>query len=169
MAGTDEVTSDYPSKTELDFNRLIAKFQISRASTFWRGGFESIPREALYPDNDRIQTLCREIREDVRTGVQASELGSFLQAWASVESRVLTLARTRPERGYSVMEALRVLARSEALPPDLSQRLNVLRKTRNSAVHNPEKLRPGELAQATTEIASILKQLKQTRAPSSDS
>lgn len=170
LAGTDEITNDYSSKSELDFNnRLIAKFQISRSPAFWSGGFEAIPKEALYPDNDRIQALCREIREEVGgAGVQAAELGGFLQAWAGIESRLLTLARARTERVYSTMEALRVLQQSEALPPELSQRLNVLRQTRNAAVHNPEKLRVGELATANSDITLILKQLKDVKMASVD-
>lgn len=162
VVGTDEVTTDYPSKTELDFNnRLVAKFQLSRSPAFWSGGFDAIPKEALYPGEDRIQALCAEIQQDVGAGVQASELGAFLQAWAGIESRLFTMARARSERVYSVMEAIRVLNRTEMLPPELSQRLNALRQTRNAAVHNPERLKAGEVATATRDVALLLTQLKQ--------
>jgi len=55
LAGTADVTTDYESKTELDFrNRLIAKFAITRAGSFWGSGFEQIPQTALYPKGDQI-------------------------------------------------------------------------------------------------------------------
>ena len=117
----------------------------------------------MYPDDDRILALCSEIREEVGAGIQPSELGGFLQAWNGIESRLLTLARLRRDRVYSALEAIRVLEQAEKLPINLSQRLNALRQTRNTAVHQPEKLEPGELASASSEISSLLKQLKDVR------
>jgi hypothetical protein len=58
LAGTADVTTDFDSKTELDFrNRLIAKFGISRARTFWGSGFDPIPESALYPRRLDIGTV----------------------------------------------------------------------------------------------------------------
>lgn len=40
LAGTDDITNDYESKTELDFkNRLIAKFEIPSGDVFWDRDF----------------------------------------------------------------------------------------------------------------------------------
>lgn len=161
LAGTDEITDDYTSKSELDFNnRLIAKFQISRAPTFWAGGFDAIPSKALYPDNDRIESLCNEIKQETTGGVQASELGTFLQRWSAIESTLLTHARDRAERVYTVMDSIRVLDQTAALPQNLSHKLHQLRQIRNSAVHNPGKLKPGQLADASREIDFLVSQLK---------
>lgn len=161
LVGTDGVTTDYSSKSELDFNnRLIAKFQISREKDFWSGGFDPIPREALYPDNDKILKLCDAIRNEVGAGIQPSELGGFLQGWSSIESRLLSLARTRRDRVFSVAEAIRVLEQTESLPVDLASRLNSIRRTRNMAVHQSDKLKSGELAAASREIQSLAKELK---------
>jgi hypothetical protein len=50
LAGTTDITTDYDSKTDLDFrDRLIAKFEIPRARSFWGTGFDQIPETALYP------------------------------------------------------------------------------------------------------------------------
>lgn len=167
LAGTDEVTTDYLSKSELDFNnRLIAKFQISKKPGFWGQGFDPIPVEALYPKNDRIEALCREIGQEAGGGIEATELGAFLQLWAAIESRLLTLARARVERVYSTIEAIRVLEQSEALPMDLSQRLNAVRQTRNLAVHNPEKLRAGQLTASSAELHSLSNALRDISGPS---
>ena len=54
LAGTDDITDQYDSKDELDFNRLlIAKFQIKKHPHFWGSDFHPLPHYALYPDNDR--------------------------------------------------------------------------------------------------------------------
>jgi len=66
LAGTDDITDDYDSKTELDFNnRLIAKFKIPNNSTFWGEGFNRIPKNSLYPDKDPIYNLCKAVKEFV--------------------------------------------------------------------------------------------------------
>jgi hypothetical protein len=50
LAGTTDITDEFDSKTELDFrNRLIAKFAIPRARSFWGDGFDPIPPSALSP------------------------------------------------------------------------------------------------------------------------
>lgn len=161
LAGTDEVTTEYSSKNELDFNnRLIAKFQISKTPAFWGQGFDPIPIEALYPANDRIEALCREIGQETGGGIEATELGTFLQLWSAIESRLLTLARARVERVFSVIEAIRVLEQFEVLPVDLSERLNTVRQTRNMAVHSPEKLKAGQLLTSSAELRSLSDSLK---------
>lgn len=161
LAGTDDVTTEYTSKSELDFNsRLIAKFQISKTAAFWGHGFDPIPIKALYPAHDRIEGLCREIGQEVGGGVEATELGTFLQLWSTIESRLLTLARVRVERVFSVNDAILVLEQFEILPIDLSKRLNTLRQTRNMAVHRPEKLKAGQLLKSSAELRSLIDSLK---------
>ncbi len=66
LAGTDDITDDYESKTELDFNnRLIAKFKIPNSSSFWGDGFNRIPKNSLYPDNDPIYNLCKTVKNSI--------------------------------------------------------------------------------------------------------
>lgn len=161
LVGTDEVTTEYQSKSELDFNnRLVAKFQISRHPDFWVGGFDPIPRKALYPDNDRIQGLCAELQQEEGGGIQAAELGQFLQAWSGIESRLLTLARTRKERVFSTHDAIQVLQQTETLPTDLSRQLNTLRKVRNKVVHDSALLKTGQLSGATQELINLANRLE---------
>jgi hypothetical protein len=156
LAGTDEVTTDYGSKDELDFTRrLIAKFRISRDPSFWDGGFDPIPRAALYPDGDRMLDLCAGIRDEIGTDVEAGQLGRFLQSWAGLEARLMSLARQRHTRVFSVREAIDLLAREGLLPPDQRARLDALRATRNIAAHQPSKLKPGQLVAATTEVEAL--------------
>ena len=63
LAGTEDITNEYESKSELDFkNRLIAKFEIPNDKMFWGRDFKIIPRNALYPINDKILELCNKIK-----------------------------------------------------------------------------------------------------------
>lgn len=162
LAGTDEITVDYSSsKDELDFNsRLIAKFQIGRGKSFWGQGFAPIPHEALYPPNDRILAICKEIGSEVEDAVQPADLGRFLHAWTRLESRLLSMARELSDRVYSVAEALRVLERREQLSPLLLQQLTEVRQLRNKAVHEPTKLEPGQLVFGEQQVERVMNLLK---------
>ena len=64
MAGTDGITEEYGKKKEkLDFRRrLIAKFEIPTDPDFWGEGFSRIPESVLYPKNDQIEYLCKELK-----------------------------------------------------------------------------------------------------------
>lgn len=156
LAGTDEVTTDYDSKDELDFNRrLIAKFRIPRGDGFWGADFQPTPRSALYPDGDRMLALCDGIRDEIGTEVEAGQLGRFLQSWANLEGRLMSLARQRHKRVLSVREAIDLLAQDGLLPADLRKPLDALRETRNIAVHRAVDLKPGQLASATADMESL--------------
>ena len=57
------LVGSFPSRrlrkhSSLDFrNRLIAKFKL-RKQGFWNEHFHAIPDAALYPDDDRMKTIC---------------------------------------------------------------------------------------------------------------
>ena len=157
LAGTDEVTTDYgSSKNELDFTRrLIAKFRIPVARSFWGKDFPPIPRAALYPDGDRMRDLCESIRDEVGTQVEAGQLGRFLQAWVSLESRLMTLAREHHTRVFSLREAIDLLARDGVMSAETRQRLDALRTTRNTAAHKPSDLKARQLAVAVAEVEEL--------------
>jgi hypothetical protein len=78
LAGTADVTTDFESKTELDFrNRLIAKFAIPRAHSFWGAGFEQIPETALYPKGDKIFDLCARFKIELQEELRPGDLGDL--------------------------------------------------------------------------------------------
>jgi len=63
LVGTDGITDNYDTKGELDFNnRLVAKFEIPNNDSFWGDDFHGIPENLLYPENDPVLELCKEIR-----------------------------------------------------------------------------------------------------------
>jgi hypothetical protein len=86
----------------------------------------------------------------------------FLQAWASLEGWLMSLARERWARFYSVREAVDVLARDSLLAEGVRHELDQLRRTHNTAVHEPLRLNPGQLGEAT----EALQALSQTLPPS---
>ncbi len=66
LCGTLDITDTYVNKSELDFkNRLIAKFSIPTAPSFWGASFSRIPKNLLFPDDDRIAEMCTRIREEI--------------------------------------------------------------------------------------------------------
>ena len=102
LAGTTDVTWDFDNKTELDFrNRLIAKFSIPSGTKFWGRGFNSIPKESLYPNNDRVLAICDGLRESLKTELQAGDLGEFMKAWTDLEKFILSEAKEASNRGIS--------------------------------------------------------------------
>lgn len=94
LIGTDEITTDYNQKKDLDFNRrIIAKFAIpTKSSTFWTKGFTEIPEECLYPKNDKIFDLCDKIKEDRKKIASDKNISIFLNEWKLFEENTMQYA-----------------------------------------------------------------------------
>ena len=149
LAGTTDITTDFYSKTELDFrNRLVAKFVIARAKSFWNPGFDQIPRSALYPDGDSVFDVCDGVRDELSTELQPGLVGEFIQAWARLEDHVLDDARRATERNVSIREAIASLAKRGELDQEKAYALDSLRKFRNALVHQPKSVRPGDVEES---------------------
>jgi hypothetical protein len=161
MAGTPDVTTDFDSKTELDFrNRLIAKFEIPRAKHFWNSGFESTPRTALFPSADRVQELCQEVVLETQNARAAtSNLGLFLVEWGKLEERLVPRARQLTERNLSVREAINALRLRGQLPPDVAARLNHIRRIRNVAAHTPGDVSNAEVERALEQLRAVVERI----------
>jgi hypothetical protein len=161
LASTADVTTDYESKTELDFrNRLIAKFAIARTRSFWGSGFDQIPETALYPRGDQILDLCNRLKVQLREELQLGDLGVFIKEWASLEEYVVETARRVTERNVSVREAIAALSRRGTLTSEQAVELDALRRFRNSVVHKPMTVEAGALAQwldRTRQLGRVLK------------
>ncbi len=58
LAGTEDISAEFDSKSELDFNnRLVAKFQVENDVNFWGRGFSKIPDNLLFPKKDSVARL----------------------------------------------------------------------------------------------------------------
>jgi len=136
VTGTADVTTDFDSKTELDFrNRLIAKFAILRAQSFWGLGFDQIPESALYPKSDQIFDLCRNLKAELRDELKPGDLGEFIKLWAKIEDYLLQTGRRLTERNVSIREAIRALENRKVLSYEDARKVEALRSFRNFVVH----------------------------------
>lgn len=159
LAGTDEITTEYDRKDELDFNnRLIAKFKLLREKKFWSPGFGAIPKSILFPDGDNVEKICMQIKNDIGTEVEPSTLGKFLREWTDLEYIILTTARRYRDKVFSIREALIILSKENLVTYEFLTRLEKLRLIRNRAVHEPRKLELNELAFALSELDELKKQ-----------
>jgi hypothetical protein len=160
LAGTTDVTSDFDNKIELDFrNRLVAKFAIPRAESFWGSGFNLIPETALYPRGDQILDLCKEIKAELREELVPGDLGTFVREWAELESRLMEAARRQSNRIVSVREAISILTKSEILSPDLAHELNALRSFRNAVVHRPDTVKTSDLGKWLGRVRDLARRM----------
>jgi hypothetical protein len=161
MAGTADVTTDFDSKTELDFrNRLIAKFAIPRARSFWSTGFEAAPKTALYPSNDRVEVLCRDVVGQIqREGAAVSDIGELLVEWAKLEERILPRARQLTERNVSVREAIHALVSRGQFDKEVAAGLDEVRRVRNAAAHTPARLEKADVDQALRRLRELSKRI----------
>jgi len=161
LLGTADITTDYDSKTELDFkNRLIAKFAIPSSSKFWGSGFSSIPETVLYPKKDTIGKLCESLQISLKSEIQHGEMGEFLKIWTKLEENLLESSKKLQARAFSAREAISVLAKHKKLPKELANELETLRNFRNQLVHKPETIKTAEIKKSITRLSSISQKIK---------
>ncbi|MBI5032950.1 MAG: FRG domain-containing protein [Chloroflexi bacterium] len=161
LAGTSDVTTDYDSKPELDFNnRLIAKFCIPNTKKFWNAGIGKIPRTILYPKSDRIQELCENIETTVRTEIYSGTIGDFITEWVNLEQVLVQKAQKEYPRPLSAREAIQRLQTMGMLDKNLAYTIDELRKFRNLLVHEPDRVDQNSITQHQQELQQLRKKLK---------
>jgi len=160
VAGTEDITKDYESKTELDFrNRLIAKFKIPSSSKFWGKGFSSIPETALYPRSDKFLRLCESLKVSLEQDLRPQEIGEFLKHWTRLEELLNEYTKNISDRRYSPGRSISLLQKYEKLTKDQAIELDALRKFRNQLVHQPKAIEPGEIGAYTQNLRKLLSNL----------
>jgi hypothetical protein len=160
LSATEDITSEYDSKTELDFkNRLVAKFLIAAEGSFWGSDFTMIPRAALYPPNDRIQAFCDEIKLRAPELLLPGRLGEFLKEWSDLESALVQRAEAWKPRAYSSSGAISALAASGDISEQIAYELHGLRKFRNAVVHEPRLIEPSELEKRLSQLRHLRSRL----------
>lgn len=160
LAGTEDITTEYDSKTELDFkHRLVAKFKMPAGTRFWGKGFSRIPESVLYPSGDKIQKLCQDLNITLESDLRPGEIGEFLKQWATAEERLRHRVRKLEARNVSLREAIRLLERQGVLPKDVAYKLDYIRLFRNQLVHEPKSLDPGEIQVQLDRLEQILRRL----------
>lgn len=163
LAGTDEVSTEYDSKTELDFNnRLVAKFRLTGGAKFWGEGYRKLPESVLYPPRDMVLEICHSLRRELDIVITPGRIGAFLKEWNALESLVISKARNDKggRRIYSFREALEALRATRELPQDISGEVDFLRRLRNEVVHKPDRVEPEIVVRATQELRILLAQTR---------
>ena len=157
LVGTDDITNEYINKRELDLNnRLIAKFEIPNSDIFWGKEFDKIPNSALYPKNDTIEKICKEIGIDLSSEIAPSNLGEFLKLWTEFEQFIIIDARKYIREVHNTRYALYVLMKYREEKYGLLKEFDELRMFRNKLVHKPTGISNDELKKNI----QMLKQLK---------
>ena len=162
IAGTDDITINYDTKTELDFNnRLLAKFKIPNNKSFWIEGFDQIPKNSLYPEKDPIFELCLQIKDLADKELKTGDLGEFLKSWAELEEKLVTSVHKHSDRFLSIREAIRLLLDSGYFNKEQAYQIDRLRTFRNILVHSPKKITTEQIQDNLFTIEDILKRLKE--------
>nr|WP_319388001.1 FRG domain-containing protein [uncultured Cohaesibacter sp.] len=165
LAGTTDVTWDFENKTELDFrNRLIAKFSIPAGAAFWGKGFNSIPKQSLYPARDKVEQLCEGLRESLKTELQSGELGEFMKVWTNLESLVTAMAQQTSTqaisgRRLSLIRSIELLVGNGEIDKNTTHELHSLRQFRNKVVHSPSEIETGSTYKWIATANELMKKL----------
>lgn len=161
LVGTDDITNEYDKKEELDLNnRLIAKFEIPQANSFWGKSFNRIPKNALYPENDTIEKICKDIDKDFKTEIAPMNIGVFLKLWTDLEQHVLRRARKYIREVHNTRNAIYVLIKYEEENYSIFKELDYLRMFRNNIVHKPTTIKNDELNKNIQLLKQFRKEFK---------
>jgi hypothetical protein len=134
LAGTSDITNEYDDKDELDFNnRLIAKFKIPNTRKFW-GKFPNIPKNALYPKNDKVERICNEIKRKAARRFQSGLRGEFSKVWYQL-SNLLLNSTDVGRKIYSNGEALRYYVDKKIIDQNTADKIEQMLKFRNKLLY----------------------------------
>lgn len=143
LVGTDDLTNEYDNKGELDLNnRLIAKFEIPNNNRFWGTDFKIIPETALYPKKDKIESICKEIGQEISMDLVPTELGNFLKIWTDFEQKIKKQARKYKRNVFTTRDAINTLkwnTKDINIYNSMVQ-FDALRNFRNRLIHNPSEI-----------------------------
>lgn len=144
LIGEDEFSETYTNKDELDLNnRLVAKFKFKNTKEFWGDSEKALTREDLYPKDDEIEALCKEVSEELYS-ILASKRNvkitgdyylTFMSSWVEIEKLLMEyLGRFNNRKVISPVGLIKMIEDKE-----LRARLNKARMQRNILAHNVDK------------------------------
>ncbi|MCP4703971.1 MAG: FRG domain-containing protein [candidate division Zixibacteria bacterium] len=161
MVGTEDVTDNYESKTELDFNnRLILKIRIPSSKDFWEKGLTRIPDNVLYPQRDLVAKICKSIKTNLVTEIHPGDIGTFLKSWIELEEFLIENASKKKVKTLSVRKAISVLIKSQSIEQNLGYRIDNIRKFRNQLVHKPKEIKATSIKEYIAMLVDIKRVLK---------
>lgn len=161
LVGTDDITNEYENKGELDLNnRLIAKFEIPNTDSFWGSDFDKLPKDALYPPNDIIEEICKEIEYKIQIDLAPANIGNFLKIWSNLEDSLIKRARNYIRETHRLRDALYILMKYEENSYGIYKQIDSIRAFRNKVVHKPFSVDNFELTTEINNMRAIEQELK---------
>lgn len=141
LIGEDEFNETYSNKDELDLgNRLVAKFSFKNNTDFWEGSESALTKDELYPKDDEIEQLCKEISKELYERIAYSinnmtgdDYLAFMKEWIKIE-KLLSQYFLRNQNNRSVITSAGLIKMIK--DRNLRNRLNKARIQRNKLAHN---------------------------------
>jgi hypothetical protein len=164
VVSTYDITTNYESKTDLDFNnRLIAKFKIPNKKSFWGKEFYSLSQKTLYPENDPIDEICKHLKTEVDKGLKSGDLGEFIKLWAELEGLLNSSYERDGNRYIGIRNTMSELFKQKILDEEVYYKTEMLRKFRNILVHKPMDITPSQVRTRLVELENIINYLKKLK------
>lgn len=144
LIGEDEFSETYTNKDELDLNnRLVAKFKFKNTKEFWGDSEKALTREDLYPIDDEIEALCKEVSAELyevianrrNANISGEQYFAFMTGWIAIEKLLYEyLGGHNNRKALSPAGMIKMIENK-----DLGTRLNKARNQRNMLAHNINK------------------------------
>lgn len=147
LIGEDEFSETYANKDELDLNnRLVAKFKFKNTKEFWGDSEKALTREDLYPKDDEIEALCKEVSNELydviasrrNANISGEQYFAFMKGWIAIEKLLFEyMGRFTERQSLSSAGFIKMIDDN-----DLRKKLHRARVQRNYLAHNVDSNTP---------------------------
>lgn len=149
LIGEDEFSETYTNKDELDLNnRLVAKFKFKNTKEFWGDSEKALTREDLYPKDDEIEALCKEVSNELydviasrrNANISGDQYFAFMKGWIAIEKLLFEyMGRFTERQSLSSAGFIKMIDDN-----DLRKKLHRARVQRNYLAHNVDSNTPNK-------------------------
>ena len=94
-----------------------------------------INQEYIYPEDDFVHNLCREIKPEVKKGFYEGDIGNFLALWSDFENNIKYNKELKPINTY-----INNLKKDNKINNKIYNELQTVRLFRNNLVHDFNKI-----------------------------
>ena len=147
LIGEDEFSETYTNKDELDLNnRLVAKFKFKNTKEFWGDSEKALTREDLYPKDDEVEALCKEVSNELydviasrrNANISGDQYFAFMKGWIAIEKLLFEyMGRFTERQSLSSAGFIKMIDDN-----DLRKKLHRARVQRNYLAHNVDSNTP---------------------------
>lgn len=147
LIGEDEFSETYTNKDELDLNnRLVAKFKFKNTKEFWGDSEKALTREDLYPKDDEIEAICKEVSNELydviasrrNANISGEQYLAFMKGWIAIEKLLFEyMGRFTERQSLSSAGFIKMIDDN-----NLRKKLHRARVQRNYLAHNVDSNTP---------------------------